>query len=63
MVLKVGDKFDVIVEKIGRLGDGIVHFEDYIFLVPDVNPEEKVQIEVTKCANNFAFAKVIQRSK
>lgn len=63
MVLKIGDIFDVTITKIGRLGDGIAHFEGYSFLIPDVNPEEKVQIEVTKCANNFGFCKVVKRLK
>lgn len=60
-MLKIGDKFNVTIEKIGRLGDGIAHFEDYIFLVPNTNPSEKVQIEIIKCANNFGFSKVIKR--
>lgn len=61
--LKIGDKFEITIEKIGRRGDGIAHFDDYIFLILDTNEGEKVRIEVIKASNNFAFGKVIERIK
>ena len=62
-MLKIGDKFEIKIEKIGRRRDGIAHFGDYVFLIPDTNPDETVKIEVTKCSNNFAFGKVLERIK
>ena len=60
--LKVGDVFDVTIEKICYEDDGLAKFEDeFIFLVPHVTLNEKVKIQVIKCKHRFGIAEVIER--
>lgn len=62
-MLKIGDHYQVKIEKIGRKGDGIARFNNYFFLIPDTSEGETIQIEVTKCSANFGFAKVVKKLK
>lgn len=59
--LSIGDIFEVTIEKICQMGDGLAKVDQFVFLIPDTNEGERVKIKITKCANLFGFAKVIAR--
>ena len=59
--LSPGDTFDVTIEKICSIGDGLAKSGPFVFLIPNTLEGEQVRIKVTKCANNFAFAVVVKR--
>ena len=59
--ISIGDTFEVTIEKICQIGDGLAKSGQFVFLIPEVNEGEKVKIEITKCANLFGFGKVVKR--
>jgi predicted RNA-binding protein with TRAM domain len=57
-----GDHRTVDIETIGEQGDGIARVErGYVVIVPDTNPDERVEIEITSVTDTVAFAEVIER--
>ncbi|CAD7768628.1 Ribosomal RNA large subunit methyltransferase E [Candidatus Methanoperedenaceae archaeon GB50] len=55
----LGDSFDVVIEDVGRSGDGIVRIDGFVVFVGGVEKGEHVKIEITDIKPRFAFAKVI----
>ncbi|MFC6906801.1 TRAM domain-containing protein [Halalkalicoccus tibetensis] len=57
-----GDHRTVEIETIGDQGDGIARVErGYVVIVPDTNPDERVEIEITSVTDTVAFADVVER--
>ncbi|MFC6906562.1 TRAM domain-containing protein [Halalkalicoccus tibetensis] len=57
-----GDHRTVEIETIGDQGDGIARVErGYVVIVPDTDPHERVEIEITSVAETVAFAEVVER--
>lgn len=57
-----GDHRTVEIETIGEQGDGIARVErGYVVIVPDTDPDERVEIEITSVTDTVAFAEVIER--
>ena len=57
-----GDHRTVDIETIGDQGDGIARVErGYVIIVPDTDPDERVEIEITSVTDTVAFAEVIER--
>lgn len=57
-----GDRRSVEIETIGDQGDGIARVErGYVVIVPDTDPHERVEIEITSVAETVAFAEVVER--
>lgn len=55
-----GQEIDVTVESVGRRGDGIARFNNFVIFVPGTNAGEKVKIRITGVRNNFATGEVVQ---
>ncbi|HEX4919709.1 MAG TPA: TRAM domain-containing protein [Candidatus Bathyarchaeia archaeon] len=55
-----GQEIDVTVESVGRRGDGIARFNNFVIFVPGTNAGEKVKIRITGIRNNFATGEVVQ---
>ncbi|MFC6907094.1 TRAM domain-containing protein [Halalkalicoccus tibetensis] len=57
-----GDHRTVEIETIGEQGDGIARVErGYVVIVPDTDPHERVEIEITSVTDTVAFADVVER--
>ena len=60
--LKIDDKFDVTIKKIGSKGNGIAFVEDFVvFMQDEVKKGENVRIKIVDVKPEFAFAIVIAR--
>ncbi|NPE31642.1 TRAM domain-containing protein, partial [Methanococcoides sp. SA1] len=60
--LKIDDKFDVTIKKIGSKGNGIAFVEDFVVFVQDeVKKGDLVRIKIVDVKPEFAFAIVIAR--
>ena len=58
--VREGDRVEVDVEDVGREGDGIAKLEGYTVFVPDTDPGETVEIEVTGVKPRFGFGEVVE---
>ena len=59
-----GDVREVTIETIGDQGDGIAKVErGYVVIVPEVEPDDEVAIEITNVRENVAFARVREENK
>lgn len=57
-----GERRVVEIEDVGEQGDGIARVErGYVIIVPDTEPDERVEIEVGNVRENVAFGDVIER--
>lgn len=57
-----GDHRTVDIEAIGDQGDGIARVErGYVIIVPDTEPNERVEIEITSVTETVAFGEVTER--
>ena len=57
-----GDTRVVEIEDLGEQGDGITRVErGFVVIVPDTEPGEKVEIEITDVRDNVAFGEVVER--
>ncbi len=58
--VRPGDGLEVEIEDVGREGDGIVKVEGYTLFVPDTEPGDVVQVEVTDVKPRFGFAELVE---
>ena len=58
--VREGDRVEVDVEDVGREGDGIAKLEGYTVFVPDTEPGETAEIEVTDVKPRFGFGEVVE---
>ena len=58
--VREGDRVEVDVEDVGREGDGIAKLAGYTVFVPDTDPGETVEIEVTGVKPRFGFGEVVE---
>lgn len=57
-----GNHRTIEIETIGEQGDGIARVErGYVIIVPDTDPDERVEIEITSVTDTVAFAEVVER--
>ena len=57
-----GDQRTVEIEDIGDQGDGITRVErGFVVIVPETDPGERVEIEITDVQDTVAFADVVER--
>src|SRR3989449_3409982 len=55
-----GQEVDVTVESVGRRGDGIARFNNFVIFVPGTNAGDKVKVRITSVRNNFATGDVVK---
>jgi len=58
--VREGDRVEVDIEDVGREGDGIAKVEGYTVFVPDTDPGETVEIEVTDVKPRFGFGELVE---
>jgi len=57
-----GDRRTVEIENTGDQGDGITRVErGFVVIVPETDPGERVEIEITDVRDTVAFADVVER--
>lgn len=58
--VREGDRVEVEIEDVGREGDGIAKVEGYTVFVPDAEPDDEVEIEVTDVKPRFGFGELLE---
>jgi len=58
--VRAGDRIEVDIDDVGREGDGIAKVEGYTVFVPDTEPGDVVEIEVTDVKPRFGFGEVVE---
>jgi len=54
--LKEGGVYDVMVEDVGRKGDGVAKLDKYVIYVPGATKGAQVKVKIQKISGNVAFA-------
>src|SRR5947208_2422557 len=54
-----GQEIDVMIDSVGRRGDGIARFNNFVIFVPGTNTGDKVKVRITGVRNNFATGEVV----
>lgn len=57
--MEIGKEYDVDIEDISRLGQGIARIEGFVIFVPDAKPGGRVRVKITRISRRFAEAKVV----
>ncbi|AEF96574.1 deoxyribonuclease/rho motif-related TRAM [Methanotorris igneus Kol 5] len=57
--VKEGQEYTVMIEDMGRGGDGIARIEGFVVFVPDTKKGDTVSIKITSVKSKFAFAEKV----
>lgn len=57
--LVVGNTYDVLIQDLGKKGDGIAKLDKYIIFVPGTSKGSTVKIKITNISGTSAFAQVV----
>ncbi|MCD1295723.1 23S rRNA (uridine(2552)-2'-O)-methyltransferase [Methanocella sp. CWC-04] len=57
--VKKGQVMEVVIEDVGKSGDGIARVEDFVIFVKDARKGQKAKIKIDDVKEKFAFAKVL----
>jgi translation initiation factor 2 subunit 2 len=57
--LVIGNTYDVLIQDLGKKGDGIAKLDKYIIFVPGVSKGTTVKIKITNISGTSAFAQVV----
>lgn len=60
--VKIGDIYELQIESLGRLGDGVAQIDGYPVFIKGARPGEKARFRIEAVKENFAFGKMIERS-
>lgn len=55
-----GETYDVTIQDIARLGDGIARIEGFVVFVPNTSVGDEVQIKIDRVLPKFAFASIVE---
>ncbi|BAW28622.1 deoxyribonuclease [Methanosarcina thermophila MST-A1] len=55
-----GETYDVTIQDIARLGDGIARIEGFVVFVPNTSVGDEVRIKVERVLPKFAFASIVE---
>ena len=55
-----GETYNVTIQDIARLGDGIARIEGFVVFVPGTEIGDEIQIKLEKVFPNFAFATLVE---
>ena len=53
------ETYNVTIQDIARLGDGIARIEGFLVFVPGTEIGDEIQIKLEKVFPNFAFANIV----
>ena len=54
------ETYNVTIQDIARLGDGIARIEGFVVFVPGTEIGDEIQIKLEKVLPNFAFANIVE---
>jgi predicted RNA-binding protein with TRAM domain len=54
------ETYNVTIQDIARLGDGIARIEGFLVFVPGTEIGDEIQIKLEKVLPNFAFANIVE---
>jgi predicted RNA-binding protein with TRAM domain len=57
--VKVGERYRVKIESLGKGGDGIAKIKGFVIFVPNTQVGDEVEIVINSVKRKFAFAQVI----
>ncbi|WP_010885190.1 TRAM domain-containing protein [Pyrococcus horikoshii] len=58
--VKVGERYKVKIESMGKGGDGIARIKGFVIFVPHTKVGDEVEIVINSVKRRFAFAEVIE---
>ncbi|NJE54288.1 TRAM domain-containing protein [Thermococcus sp. 21S9] len=58
--VKVGERYKVKIESLGKGGDGIAKIQGFVIFVPNTQVGDEVEIVINSVKRKFAFASVIE---
>ncbi|NPA48233.1 MAG: TRAM domain-containing protein [Thermococci archaeon] len=58
--VKVGERYRVKIESLGKGGDGIAKIQGFVIFVPNTRPGDEVEVVINSVKRKFAFAQVIE---
>ncbi|AMQ18615.1 predicted RNA-binding protein, containing TRAM domain [Thermococcus kodakarensis KOD1] len=58
--VKVGERYTVKIESLGKGGDGIAKIKGFVIFVPNTQVGDEVEIVINSVKRKFAFASVIE---
>ena len=59
--VRKGDKLDVLIESVGKSGDGVAMVEGFAIIVKGSKLGEELRVKIDAVKPNFAFADVLER--
>jgi len=57
--VKVGERYRVKIESMGKGGDGIARIKGFVIFVPKTNVGDEVEIVINSVKQKFAFGEVV----
>jgi translation initiation factor 2 subunit 2 len=57
-----GDEMDVLIQDVGKMGDGVAKLDRFIIFVPGVTRGSKVKIRIEKVSGTNVIGRVVQQS-
>ena len=57
--VELGKEYDVDIEDISRMGQGIARIKGFVVFVPDTKPNDHVRVKITRISPRFAEAEVV----
>jgi predicted RNA-binding protein with TRAM domain len=57
--VREGEEYDVVIEAVGRKGDGIAKIENFIVFVPGTKAGDHVKVKIASVGGSFATASVV----
>jgi len=57
--VEAGKEYEIVIEDMGKGGDGIARIDGFVLFVPNAEKGSKVKVKVTAVKEKFAFAEKI----
>lgn len=57
--IREGDRMDLMIESLGKGGDGCARVNNFIIFVPGTRPGQQVRVEITRVAQRCAFGRTL----
>jgi len=57
--VEMGKEYDVDIQEISRMGQGIARIKGFVIFVPDTKPNDRVRVRITRISQRFAEAEVV----
>ena len=59
--VELGKEYDVDIEEVSRLGQGIARIKGFVIFVPDTKSGDRVRVKITRISQRFAEAEVVRK--